>query len=204
MFTTEFLLTSLVVVLIPGTGVIYTVSTGVFHGWRASIAAALGCTAGIVPHLLASTLGLSFILHLSAVTFQAIKLLGAVYLLYLAWAMWRDSGPLRFDSAAPRHNPWRTAGRAVLLNLLNPKLTIFFFAFLPLFISPGSASAIPALLSLSAVFMLITLIVFILYGLLASSVRKHLVGSPKLMVWLRRSFAATFAAFGIRVALADR
>ena len=98
MFSTEFLITSLVVVLIPGTGVIYTVSTGLFLGWRASVAAAFGCTAGITPHLSASILGLSAILHMSALAFQAVKFAGAAYLLYLAWAMWRETGSLKFDS----------------------------------------------------------------------------------------------------------
>ena len=204
MLNTEFLLTSLIIVLIPGTGVIYTVSTGLFHGWRSSLAAALGCTAGIIPHLLASILGLSFILHMSAVVFQGIKWVGVLYLLYLAYAMWRETGGLKFDSASPQRSAWRTAFKAVLLNLLNPKLTVFFFAFLPLFISPETASPIAEMLLLSAVFMLLTLIVFVLYGVLASSVRRYVVNSPNVIVWLRRSFAAAFAGLGVKLALTDK
>ena len=203
MLNPEFLLTSLIVVLIPGTGVVYTLSAGLFRGRRASVAAALGCTAGIVPHLLASILGLSYLLHMSAVAFRVLKFAGVLYLLYLAWAMWRG-GDFAFDAASPEKDAWQTAGRAVLLNLLNPKLTLFFFAFLPLFIPPGTASPVAELVTLSAVFMLITLIVFVLYGVLASGVRGYVVHSPRVVLWLKRSFAAAFAGLGIRLVVTDQ
>lgn len=203
MFSPEFLFTSLIVVLIPGTGTVYTVSTGLFYGPKASVAAAVGCTLGIVPHLLASILGLSFVLHMSALVFQGLKYAGAAYLLYLAWAMWRDRGALSFGSASPERSVRQIVMRAVLLNLLNPKLTLFFFAFLPLAISPDAASPLVELLGLSLVFMGITLVVFAVYGVLASSVRKHVVDSPKVITWLRRSFAAAFAALGVRLAMTD-
>lgn len=204
MFSPEFLLTSLIVVLVPGTGTVYTVSTGLFYGPRASLAAAVGCTLGIVPHLLASVLGLSFVLHLSALVFQGLKLAGAAYLLYLAWAMWRDQGALAFGSASPERSAGQIVVRAVLLNLLNPKLTLFFFAFLPLAVSPNAASPLAELFGLSLVFMALTLAVFAVYGVLASSVRERVVGSPRVVTWLRRSFAATFAALGVRLAVTDR
>ena len=204
MFSPEFLLTSLVVALIPGTGAIYTISTGLFHGPRASLAAALGCTAGIVPHLLASVLGLSFILHMSATVFQGLKFAGAAYLLYLAWATWQDKGALKFDSASPEQGFWRVAGKAVLLNLLNPKLTLFFFAFLPHFISADAASSATQFVLLSLVFMAITLAVFAVYGLLASTIRQQVARSPRIVGWLRRSFAAAFAALSVQLALTDR
>ena len=204
MFSAEFLLTSLIVVLIPGTGVIYTISMGLFRGWRASVAASIGCTAGIIPHLLASILGLSFILHMSAVAFQTIKLVGVLYLLYLAWAMWRDTGEMTFESDSPQHSLWQIALKAVLINILNPKLTIFFFTFLPLFIAPNTISPTTELFLLSLVFMVLTLVVFVLYGILASRVRTYVVHSPRTIVWLRRSFAAMFAGLGIRLALAEQ
>ena len=139
----EFLVTSLIVVLLPGPGSIYTVSTGLFRGWRASIAAATGCTAGIIPHLLASSLGLSTLIHMSCLAFQFIKYLGAAYLLYLAWSMWRETGSLQFSQTDQKNRSMiNLAGRAVLINLLNPKLSLFFLAFLPLFVEPSSASPI--------------------------------------------------------------
>lgn len=204
MLSPEFLLTSLIVVLIPGTGTVYTVSTGLFYGSRAALAAALGCTLGIVPHLLASVLGLSFVLHMSALVFQGLKFVGAAYLLYLAWAMWHDQETLSFGLASPERSARQIIARAVLLNLLNPKLTLFFFAFLPLAISKDAASPAAELLGLSLVFMALTLAVFTVYGVLASSVRRHVVNSPSVITWLRRSFAAAFAALGVRLAVTDR
>jgi len=203
MFTPEFLLTSLVVVLIPGTGVIYTVSTGIFMGWRASVAAALGCTFGIVPHLLASVLGLSAILHISALAFQIVKFAGAAYLLYLAWSMWRETGALTFDAPDKKNGLGQIAVRGILINILNPKLSIFFLAFLPLFVSPDAMAPLMQMFLLSAVFMGMTLFIFILYGLSANMVRSYVIGSPRLIRWLQRSFAATFAALGAKLAMTE-
>lgn len=204
MFDMEFLLTSLIVVLVPGPGVIYTISTGLFQGWRASILAALGCTLGIVPHLTASILGLSFILHMSAVVFQGIKWVGVLYLLYLAWGMWCDADELAFDGSASEDGPRQIISRAVLINLLNPKLTIFFFAFLPLFVSAEAASPAAEMLGLSILFMAMTFVVFVLYGLVAGSVRNYVVNSPKVILWLRRTFAAAFVGLGVKLALTEQ
>lgn len=204
MFNTEFLLTSLVVVLIPGTGVIYTVSTGLFLGRRASIAAAFGCTLGIIPHLSACILGLSAILHMSAVAFQCIKFAGAIYLLYLAWSMWRETGALVFNPPPSKNGLRQIATRGFLLNILNPKLSIFFLAFLPLFVSSNTSSPMFELLILSIVFMAMTLIIFILYGVSANGVSRYIVNSPRVIVWIQRSFAATFAALGVKLAMTEQ
>lgn len=202
--STEFLLTSLVVVLIPGTGVIYTVSNGLFLGWRASIAAACGCTAGIIPHLSASILGLSAILHVSSVAFQVVKFTGAAYLLYLAWAMWRETGTLQFNAASSDYKLWQIAKRGFLLNILNPKLSIFFLAFLPLFVSPKASSPMIHMAFLSTVFMAMTLVIFVIYGISANGIRRYVATSPKVIFWLQRSFAVTFAVLGVKLALTDR
>ena len=200
---TDFFITAMVVVIVPGTGVIYTVSSGLFHGRRASIFAAIGCTLGIVPHLVASILGLSALLHTSAEIFQFLKLLGVLYLLYLAWGMWRNTGSLRFDSFNGTRGGWAIAIRGTLINVLNPKLTIFFFAFLPQFLTDDS-SASAQMLVLGAVFMVITLVVFVFYGLLASKLRDRVVDSPRTIKILQRGFAGVFALFAIRLAFQDR
>jgi len=204
MLSTEFLLTSLVVVLMPGTGVIYTVSTGLFKGARASVAAAFGCTAGIIPHLLASILGLSAILHMSSLAYQTVKFAGAAYLLYLAWSMWRETGGLNFKNPDQKRGWRQIALKGILINILNPKLSLFFLAFLPLFVSPAATSPTLQMFGLSAVFMAMTLAIFILYGLSAHAVRARIVRSPKLVQWLQRSFAAAFAAVGIKLAMTDQ
>ncbi|MCK5311396.1 MAG: LysE family translocator [Desulfobacteraceae bacterium] len=204
MINTEFLITSLIVVLIPGTGVIYTISTGLFFGWRASIAAAFGCTTGIIPHLTASILGLTAILHMSAVVFQCVKYAGVAYLLFLAWSMWRETDALKFNSPSSKNGILQIMIKGFLINILNPKLSIFFLAFLPLFISPDTLSPMLDMLVLSILFMVMTLIIFILYGILANSVRKHVINSPRIIVLLQKSFAATFAALGVKLALTDQ
>ncbi|MEJ2156873.1 MAG: LysE family translocator [Desulfobacteraceae bacterium] len=203
MLSTEFLLTSLVVVLAPGTGVIYTVTMGILSGRKSSVAAAVGCTAGIVPHLLAAIFGLSAIMHMGSLAFQVIRWTGAIYLLYLAWSMWRESGVLKFDAGDTKKSCRQIAVRGVLINIFNPKLSIFFLAFLPLFVSPSESSPVAQLLRLSAVFMGMTLIIFILYGLSATAVRNWVTHSPRRMVWLQRSIAALFAAMGAKLALSQ-
>lgn len=202
--TPEFLITSLIVVLMPGTGVIYTLSSGLFGGRIASIAAAFGCTLGILPHMAASILGLAALLHASAVAFQAIKFAGVAYLLYLAFQMWRETGTLRVtETHTVRGGLVRVTTRGFLINILNPKLSIFFLAFLPQFTPAGAVDPLLVMIGHSAVFMAMTLVIFVLYGLFAAAVRARL-SSPTVMRWLGRSFAALFAAFGLRLALMER
>ncbi len=203
MINAEFLLTSLVVVLVPGTGVIYTVSTGLALRWRASIAAAIGCTAGILPHLTASIFGLSVILHNSAVIFQILRITGSLYLLYLAWSMWRDTGVIHLEGQASNQNAIQIVLKGILVNILNPKLALFFFAFLPQFISADASSPTQQMIGLSAIFMLMTLVIFILYGILASWVSTYLLNSPRAMRNVQRSFALVFAVLALKLALSD-
>jgi len=204
MLTLDFLITSLIVVLIPGSGVILTISTALVAGKRASLFTAVGCTAGIVPHLLASILGLSALLHSSALAFQGLKLAGVVYLLYLAYATWRDRSAFAVDSNAVRQGAGALMLKACLLNILNPKLTLFFLAFLPQFIAHDGSDPIPQMLLLSGVFMAMTFFVFVLYGLLANLFRTAVIESPRVQNWLRRSFAASFAGLGLNLAFAQR
>ena len=204
MFTAEFLITSLIVVLIPGTGVVFTVSTGLAHGRRASFFASLGCTLGIVPHLLATVFGLAAIMHTSALAFQVLKFAGVVYLLFLAVATWRDRSAFAVQSVSARGGATALVVKAFLLNIFNPKLTIFFLAFLPQFVSPSIGSPLTQLLGLSAVFMAMTFAVFVLYGLLAHAFRKAVIESPRVQAWLRRGFAAAFAALGVQLAASER
>ena len=204
MITVQFLITSLVVVLIPGTGVVFTVSTGIARGRRASVFAALGCTAGIVPHLLATVLGLAAILHTSAVAFQVLKLAGVAYLFYLAYATWTDKTAFAVDSTPSASTATSLVVKAFLINILNPKLTIFFLAFLPQFVTPGASSPLGQLLLLSGVFMAMTFAVFVVYGLLAHAFRQAVIESPRVQSWLRRGFAAAFAGLGANLALSER
>lgn len=204
--TPEFLITALIVVLVPGTGVVYTLSCGLLGGARASLFAAAGCTLGIVPHLVASILGLAAVLHASAVAFQAVKIAGVLYLLYLAWSLWRETGALSLggESAQGPRGGLRIATRGVLINILNPKLSIFFLAFLPQFVPAQTAEPLPLMLALSGTFMAMTFVVFVLYGLGAAAVRARVAENARVMTWLRRSFAGVIALLGARLAAAER
>lgn len=201
MITLQFLVTALVVVLIPGTGVIYTLALGLGQGRRASLWAAFGCTMGIAPHLTAAALGLAAVLHTSALLFTAVKWAGVAYLLYLAWQALKHDSALNVSASETAQNGWRIARRGALINILNPKLSIFFLALLPPFLSGNPATFTAELVLLGAVFMLMTFAVFVLYGIFAAAARRRLLGSARVMTWLSRCFAAIFATLAGRLAL---
>ncbi|RYH11777.1 LysE family translocator [Tropicimonas sp. IMCC6043] len=200
MISLHFLITAFVVVVAPGTGVVYTLATGLGRGRRASFWAALGCTFGIVPHLAAAMLGLAAVLHTSALLFQVVKFAGVAYLLWLAWQALREGGALAITPSRAAPNAWPIARRGALINILNPKLSIFFLALLPPFLSGDPASATPEMLLLGGIFMAMTFVVFALYGAFAAAARDSVLSSERAMRWLNRSFAAIFAALGLRLA----
>jgi len=202
--TVEFLVTTLIVVATPGTGVIYTLAAGLSRGARASVVAAVGCTLGIVPHMIAAITGLAALLHASALAFQTLKYLGVVYLLYMAWATLKEKGALAVEPDTGPRSVSKVIVSGVLINILNPKLTIFFFAFLPQFVNTGEVNTLVRMLELSAVFMLVTFVVFAVYGVFAAVVRDHVVSRPRVMTWMRRVFAGSFVALGARLAVTSR
>src|SRR6478672_3330080 len=202
--TFSFLLTSLIVVASPGTGVLYTLAVALTRGGPASVAAAFGCTLGIVPHMVAAMLGLAAVLHTSALAFAALKWGGVAYLLYMSWQALRETGALAVDGEIKERSSRRVIVTGFLINILNPKLSIFFLAFLPQFIAVDEAHVLARMLELSAAFMAMTFALFALYGLFAASLRDRVITRPKAMAWLRRSFAAGFAALGAKLAFAER
>ena len=199
-----FLLTSLIVVASPGTGVLYTLAVALTRGSRASIAAAFGCTLGIIPAMLAAMLGLAAVMHASALAFSTLKWLGVIYLLYMSWQALRETGALAVDGRPDARSRRRVIATGFLINILNPKLSIFFLAFLPQFIAADESHPLPRMLELSGAFMVMTFAVFVLYGLFAASVRDRIVTKPRVMTWLRRAFAGGFAVLGARLAFAER
>jgi threonine/homoserine/homoserine lactone efflux protein len=199
-----FLVTSIVVVVSPGTGVLYTLAAALSRGTRASLIAAVGCTIGIVPQMLAAIFGLAALMNASAAAFQVLKYAGVAYLVYLAWSALRERGAPSVERDAGTGSAAKIIITAVLINLLNPKLTLFFFAFLPQFVSPHEANAVAHMLLLSLVFMAETMVVFVAYGLLAGQARRQIVSRPRAMTWLRRAFAASFVTLAAKLALAER
>ena len=200
----EFLITTLIVVVSPGAGALYTIAAGLGRGGRASIWAAFCCTIGIVPHMLAAITGLAAILHASALAFEIIKYAGVAYLLYMAWATLRETGALTVDAEKQPKSMGKVLVESILINLLNPKLSIFFFAFLPQFVPASAPNAVGQMLELSAVFMAMTFVVFALYGLFAAAIRGHVISRPAILKWMRRTFAGAFVLLGARLALTER
>jgi threonine/homoserine/homoserine lactone efflux protein len=200
----EFLVTSLIVVASPGTGVLFTLAAGLARGARASVVAAFGCTLGIIPHMLAAILGLAAVLHASALAFETLRYVGVAYLMYMAWSALRNRGAVRVEAAAAPPSDGATIASAILVNILNPKLSIFFLAFLPQFVSAAEPHPLARMLGLSAVFMALTFAVFVGYGLFAAAIRTHVLSRPQVLTWMRRAFAGAFAALGVKLALADR
>ena len=201
MLSLEFLLTSLIVVVTPGTSVLFTVSCGLSQGKTASIFAAVGCTLGIVPHMLAAGMGLAATLHAGAMAFQILKVLGV---LYLAVMTWRDHSAFSVDDRTKPESPLRLIIKAILLNSLNPKLTLFFLAFLPQFIDAGTAQYAMSFSILSAVFMAMTFAVFVGYGLLVHGFRQLVIESPSVQAGLRRGFATAFVLMAAKLAWPER
>jgi threonine/homoserine/homoserine lactone efflux protein len=202
--TIEFLITSMIVILLPGTGVLYTLAVGLGRGFRASVAAAFGCTFGIVPAALASIVGLAAIFHTSALAFQTVKYIGVAYLLYMAWSILRDGGTLDVGEDKTPVPLARTALNGTLINVLNPKLSLFFLAFLPQFVDVNQANATPTMLLLASTFMALTFVVFVGYGACAALARDYIITRPAIMKWLKRSFAGAFGFLGLRLALSER
>jgi len=200
----DFLVTSLIVIVSPGTGVLYTLAAGLSRGSRASIVAAFGCTLGIIPHMAAAIMGLAALLHASALAFQTLKYLGVAYLLYMAWNALREQGALRVEQEGGPRSAMQVIVTAILINILNPKLSMFFFAFLPQFVSANEPRPLSRMFELSTVFMVLTFAVFVGYGLFAAWIRGHVISRPQVLTWMRRAFAGAFVALGVKLALADR
>lgn len=194
MISIEFLITAFIVVIAPGTGVIYTIASGLSLGRKAAIVAAFGCTMGIVPHLLAA------ILHASALLFQVVKYAGVLFLFYMAWKTLRDRSPMALDQDLPDSALRAIAIRGGLINILNPKLSLFFLAFLPQFLSGNEQAATSEMLLLGAIFMIMTFAMFVVYGVFASAARTRVLESPRILNTLRYSFATAFFALGLRLA----
>jgi threonine/homoserine/homoserine lactone efflux protein len=198
-----FLVTAFAVVATPGTGAVLTIAAGIKGGTRTALTTAAGCTLGIVPHLLAAITGTAALLRAGGLAFEVVRLLGVLYLVYMAISTWRDRGLLSVDDR-PRGSTRRIVLGAVAANLLNPKLTIFFFAFLPQFVDPREAGAVVQMLGLSAVFMVMTFVVFAGYGTFSSAMRHRVIDRPHVVRRLQRTFSLGYLALGARLAVTDR
>ncbi|MCU4317344.1 LysE family translocator [Acinetobacter bereziniae] len=200
----EFLITSLIVVISPGTGAIYTIATGISGGTKASLIAAIACTLGIIPHIFIAILGLAFVFTMSSSVFMILKFLGVTYLLYMAWSALQEKGSFQFEQNETKHSSLKIIKHAIFINLFNPKLPLFFLAFLPQFISSHTAQPILDMLGLSLIFMLLTLFVFIFYGCFAAMMRRYVLGKPSVLKWLRSIFSMSFVGLSMKLLFSSK
>ena len=202
--TWTFLLTAFVICVTPGTGALFTLAAALGRGARTGVVAAFACTIGTLPHLLAAVTGLAALLQASGVAFQVVKYAGVGYLLWMAWSTWRDTGALKVSADDRPASVRSVVVSGVGVNLLNPKLTIFFFAFLPQFVPAGSDSSLAWMLGLGGVFVAMTFVVFAAYALAAAAVREQVLARPRVVQRIRRGFAACFVLLSGRLALESR
>ena len=200
----DFLLTSLIVVAAPGTGALYTIASGLSRGVRVGVIAAFGCTLGIIPHMLAAVMGLAAVFNTSHTAFAIVKYAGVTYLIYMAWMTLKENGPLQMDEKSQTRPPLKIIVSAILLNLLNPKLPIFFLAFLPQFVDMNDPHPASHMLRLSALFMLITFMVFALYGTFAAFMRAHVLSKPGTLKGMRIAFASGFVGLAMKLAVSHQ
>jgi threonine/homoserine/homoserine lactone efflux protein len=204
----SFLLTSFVICVTPGIGALYTMGAALARGTRAGLLAAFACTLGTVPHAVAALTGLAAVLHASGVAFQTVKYAGVAYLLWMAWSTWRDTGALHVDQPADTDaspsSVRSVISTGITANLLNPKLTLFFFAFLPQFVPAGSSGTLARMAGLSAVFMAMTFVTFAAYAAAAGALRDRVLTRPQLVTRIRKVFAASFVALSARLAVEAR
>ena len=203
MISLDFLITSLIIVVLPGTGVIYTLALGLGRGMKASIWAAFGCTLGIVPHMTASILGLAALLHASALAFEIVRYLGVAWLLYMAWGMWHGTGAMKVTTNETASGILKIIRDGILLNLLNPKLSLFFLAFLPQFVSANTLNTTLEMTLLGLIFMAMTFGVFVVYGCFAVALRQYVLERKNVMYVIGKSFAGIFVLIGTKLLFTD-
>ncbi len=200
----DFLLTSLIVVASPGTGALYTIASGLSRGVRVGVIAAFGCTLGIIPHMVAAVMGIAAVFNTSPMAFDIVKYTGVAYLIYMALMTLKENGPLQIDEKSETQSTLKIIVSAILLNLLNPKLPIFFLAFLPQFVDMNEPHPAAHMLNLSATFMLMTFMVFALYGTFAAFMRSHVLSTPRILKWMQITFASGFVGLAVKLAASHR
>jgi threonine/homoserine/homoserine lactone efflux protein len=189
----------------PGADTLYILRRSATDGWRGGALAALGISAGCCVHVAAAALGLSALLIASQAAFTAVRIAGALYLLYLGWSLLRPAAGLRAPSGAlPRSTDSAVFLQGFLTNVLNPKVALFFLAFLPQFIVVGPQQTGPAILVLGAIFIFNGTWWNLLVAAVGAKVSSRFGRSAAVRTWLSRATGALFIYFGIRLSLSAR
>jgi threonine/homoserine/homoserine lactone efflux protein len=200
-----FALAGLALNLVPGADMAFVTASAARNGAKAGIAASLGIAAGALVHTFLAVIGISALIASSPMLFEALKWLGAAYLVYLAVQLVRDGSGARHSSGhTPSRSWWTTFRGGAMVNLFNPKVALFFVAFLPQFIDPNAASRSLQMLALGIWFIFVGTLVSIIVALLAASAARGLSRQPWVGTAARWFAAITFVALAVRLALSSR
>lgn len=199
-----FLFASILLALAPGPDNLFVLTQSALHGRLPGLLVVFGLCTGLLVHTLAVICGLAVLFQVSAAAFVALKLLGAGYLVYLAWQAFRASAADLEIAGQPRQTPGRLYLRGIVMNLTNPKVSIFFLAFLPQFAEPSRGSVPVQLSLLGGLFILATLLVFGLIALLAGTLGEWFTRSRRAQTWLNRLAGTVFIALALKLAAARR
>lgn len=199
-----FFIASLLLGLAPGPDNVYVLTQSALHGKAAGLLVTLGLCTGLVCHTTAVAFGLAVVFAASAFAFSLLKLSGAAYLLWLAWQAFRSSANGLQAATNDRLNSWQLYRRGILMNITNPKVSIFFLAFLPQFTEPARGSITLQMLLLGALFILATILVFGTIAVLAGLLGTWLTGSPNLQRIMHRLTGVVFAGLALKLALSER
>ncbi|MFC7442206.1 LysE family translocator [Laceyella putida] len=199
-----FLAYSVSLTLLPGPDILFVLSQSVFQGKKDGLAISLGLCTGLIAHTLAAALGVSMILYHSALAFHVLKIAGVAYLLYLAWQSLKATGEASLQPAEKKQSLGALYKRGILMNLLNPKVSIFFLAFFPQFVEAQAGHVPLQMLTLGFVFIAQALVIFTAVSLIAGKLgerflQKHLKGK-----WVNYGTAGIFALLGIRLAFVEK
>ncbi|MCG8642701.1 MAG: LysE family translocator [Desulfobacterales bacterium] len=197
---TPFLFASVLLCLAPGPDNLFVLSQSALYGGKSGLFVILGLCSGLVFHTTAVALGVAAVFQASVAAFTILKLAGAVYLLYLAWQAFRASASRLDHPAANQLSGFRLYRRGIIMSITNPKLSIFFLAFLPQFAAPANGPVMQQIFVLGLFFILVTLLVFGGIALLAGTIGGWLSRSPKAQVYMNRAAGTLFVGLALRLA----
>jgi threonine/homoserine/homoserine lactone efflux protein len=204
---TKFILfvgVSWALIIAPGPDMLYVITRGVTQGRRAGMLSAVGVICGILVHTTAAAFGLTLILHTSAFAFSLIKYLGAIYLIALGVKAWRDKSTFRLQSSRVSVSFHKVFWQGVLSNVLNPKVAIFFLAFLPQFVDKASNQMTFQMVILGLTFACFGLCFLLMIGYSSGTIGSWLTGRPRYAQFLQRFAGGILIGLGVRLALTER
>ena len=201
---TLFIAASWALIIAPGPDMLYVITRGMAHGRRAGILSAIGVICGILVHTTAAAFGLTLIFQTSAYAFLVVKYLGAIYLIYLGIKAWRDKNVFRFQPSSSPVSFHRLFWQGVLSNVLNPKIAIFFLAFLPQFVDKTASQVTLQLIVLGLTFAILGLGFLLVVGYSSGAIGSWITRRPGYTQFLGRLSGGILIGLGVRLALTER